>query len=1420
MFGQYNEYRRRGARARSGVSSPLGQSSSLANVLNRARTASSPSSPSSPLHRGRDVSPPLSVQRERARDIVREWEENETRGGLSYNNARATEYDDWEREKDRIHSDSQVQKNRRRGNRSSRNSRDRTVEKKRKKLNHASPSYSPSRRFEDLSTRWSTERLSPNARVSPRVSRSSSRELNRSTHTGEKNVSRRVLSPLQTAHSKIVKREALYDEQRWSDVPVLSKPPKRKNRRRGIPKQKIKKNNVDVSAAEANVSIGIMRNGKQNDECMQFTLVDVANEEDTKTDEIPGNDKLNISSNRNSITRKSRDLNQSSERNKGRKNINFEEKVDGDISSETCISKKPLETRRKERKSTSKHNKLSISHKISRESKLNERSMHKATREKSLSHQEKGRKQESKTKHVRSNGQDSPSLEKSEEPLIVPSQVLSGGGNTNSASSLVYQFPLWQRARKNVTLREMRNSNDHSPLSLNENVPSFTTSPATDSPESPPNPKSNSEEVREDTDFTSSLESMSSPPRALAPRARSRGGSKRFRFDTATVNDGEASTNIVTNGKDAGERTGKTRNSEDEDNIIHPEVTRRESGEAEILAQIAEVEMKEALKDAANASHVAKEVKDLMRAEAEADRPKTAERSEKMREMRRRARMKELAVRSNSDEAREERERRELRKLEREKRRNSDELKRSRERQGRTSEDFCGRKSIDSFRKSLERREKQVNEDESSIGSPFRGAIASQRQRWRGRNRSDSVGSNSEGGVQGVSGIELPPPRQSPTFQRGFSSGSEKKGTPRSAASRSAMRMSPERHLGSERRQEFPLWKRAIDNGAASSRAEERADISGEFDRSCGSFSEEMSGLNGGRLSLSLSLRSQWESRDGGGGGNLASSSSINRLDNAARSGLRSSQNRTTRSKATSSPRGIALNSVGPSRNPSRSKSPFLISQQTPRNVMQITGVAVAAAAAAAASRSPARRSRKRSMSTNSESIMDGSNVFSENSLSLSFSRSQMDEKVAVGMNEQLGGIGTDIKMLDPISNHRRGSRKAGKESNDQNGNDEGKVESERNSDVSTSRASHAVPGLRESLAESINSIKEDEVAIEGSSSYIFGNENEDGDVNEFGVLGRMRRIKLGHSSGGSNTGGSNSESASRSKTGGTLLKMSFSDGPNRWRMGEVIGSGTFGRVFKALNEDTGAIFAVKQMRVDSATEQQAVEIEREISLLKGQSHPNIVAYLGTERRGACLHIFLEYIPGGSISAMLSEFGAFPDSVIRQYTRHIVQGVRYLHGRKIIHRDIKGSNILVSDSGIAKLADFGCSKQMAGIRTNRLDESLKTLRGSIPWMAPEVIRQTGHGRKADIWSIGATVLEMATARHPWPSFENNFSALFHVATANKPPPIPEEVSVEVREFLDLCFQMEPENRASAEKLLQSHFCSETNREEKEEIKLW
>ncbi|XVF38159.1 hypothetical protein REPUB_Repub20aG0076000 [Reevesia pubescens] len=264
---------------------------------------------------------------------------------------------------------------------------------------------------------------------------------------------------------------------------------------------------------------------------------------------------------------------------------------------------------------------------------------------------------------------------------------------------------------------------------------------------------------------------------------------------------------------------------------------------------------------------------------------------------------------------------------------------------------------------------------------------------------------------------------------------------------------------------------------------------------------------------------------------------------------------------------------------------------------------------------------------------------------------------------------------------------------------------------------------------------------------------------------------------------------------------------PIRWRKGELIGCGAFGRVYMGMNLDSGELLAVKQVLIAAnapkeKTQAQIRELEEEVKLLQNLSHLNIVRYLGTAREDDSLNILLEFVPGGSISSLLGKFGSFPESVVRMYTKQLLLGLEYLHKNRIVHRDIKGANILVDNKGCIKLADFGASKKVVELATIN---GAKSMKGTPYWMAPEVILQTGHSFSADIWSVGCTVIEMATGKPPWSQQYQEVAALFHIGTTKSHPPIPEHLSFEAKDFLLKCLQKEPGLRPTASDLLQHPF---------------
>ncbi|KAJ8755645.1 hypothetical protein K2173_022240 [Erythroxylum novogranatense] len=265
---------------------------------------------------------------------------------------------------------------------------------------------------------------------------------------------------------------------------------------------------------------------------------------------------------------------------------------------------------------------------------------------------------------------------------------------------------------------------------------------------------------------------------------------------------------------------------------------------------------------------------------------------------------------------------------------------------------------------------------------------------------------------------------------------------------------------------------------------------------------------------------------------------------------------------------------------------------------------------------------------------------------------------------------------------------------------------------------------------------------------------------------------------------------------------------PVRYRKGELIGCGAFGHVYMGMNLDSGELLAVKQVSIaaNGASRERAQshikELEEEVKLLQNLSHPNIVRYLGTVREEETLNILLEFVPGGSISSLLSKFGPFPEAVVRTYTTQLLLGLEYLHKNGIMHRDIKGANILVDNKGCIKLADFGASKQVVELATV---SGAKSMKGTPYWMAPEVILQTGHSFSADIWSVGCTVIEMATGKPPWSQQYQEVAALFYIGSTKSHPEIPDHLSAEAKDFLLKCLQKEPNMRPDASKLLQHPF---------------
>ncbi|KAH8693148.1 serine-threonine kinase SepH [Talaromyces proteolyticus] len=258
------------------------------------------------------------------------------------------------------------------------------------------------------------------------------------------------------------------------------------------------------------------------------------------------------------------------------------------------------------------------------------------------------------------------------------------------------------------------------------------------------------------------------------------------------------------------------------------------------------------------------------------------------------------------------------------------------------------------------------------------------------------------------------------------------------------------------------------------------------------------------------------------------------------------------------------------------------------------------------------------------------------------------------------------------------------------------------------------------------------------------------------------------------------------------------------FQLGDCLGKGAFGSVYRALNWNTGETVAVKQVRLVDLPKSELRVIMLEIDLLKALDHPNIVKYHGFVKTPDTLNIILEYCENGSLHTISKNFGRFPENLVALYMSQVLQGLLYLHDQGVIHRDIKGANILTTKQGLVKLADFGVAS-----RTTGLHES--SVVGTPYWMAPEVIELSGATTASDIWSLGCTVIELLDGKPPYHKLQP-MPALFRIVNDDHPP-LPQGASPAVKDFLMQCFQKDPNLRVSARKLLKHPWIVNAHRSE-------
>ncbi|XP_018791930.1 PREDICTED: mitogen-activated protein kinase kinase kinase kinase 5 isoform X4 [Bactrocera latifrons] len=253
----------------------------------------------------------------------------------------------------------------------------------------------------------------------------------------------------------------------------------------------------------------------------------------------------------------------------------------------------------------------------------------------------------------------------------------------------------------------------------------------------------------------------------------------------------------------------------------------------------------------------------------------------------------------------------------------------------------------------------------------------------------------------------------------------------------------------------------------------------------------------------------------------------------------------------------------------------------------------------------------------------------------------------------------------------------------------------------------------------------------------------------------------------------------------------------------QKIGSGTYGDVYKAKRIQSNELAAIKVIKLEPTDDIQI--IQQEIIMMRDCRHKNIITYYGSYLRRDKLWICMEYCGGGSLQDIYQVTGPLTEQQIAYMCRETLKGLEYLHTMGKMHRDIKGANILLTEQGDVKLADFGVSAQITATINKR-----KSFIGTPYWMAPEVAaveRKGGYNQLCDIWAVGITAIELAELQPPMFDL-HPMRALFLMSKSGfKPPTLSnkEKWSTTFHNFVKTALTKNPKKRPTAECLLKHPF---------------
>ncbi|XP_011688752.1 PREDICTED: mitogen-activated protein kinase kinase kinase 4 [Wasmannia auropunctata] len=261
------------------------------------------------------------------------------------------------------------------------------------------------------------------------------------------------------------------------------------------------------------------------------------------------------------------------------------------------------------------------------------------------------------------------------------------------------------------------------------------------------------------------------------------------------------------------------------------------------------------------------------------------------------------------------------------------------------------------------------------------------------------------------------------------------------------------------------------------------------------------------------------------------------------------------------------------------------------------------------------------------------------------------------------------------------------------------------------------------------------------------------------------------------------------------------------WQRGIKIGQGRFGKVYTVVNNQTGELLAMKEVQLQPGDHRAIRRVAEELQIFEGIKHQHLVRYYGLEIHREEMLIFMEFCAEGTLESLVAGSGnGLPESLVRKYTHQLLSAVAALHSHGIVHRDIKTANIFLTDEGnCLKLGDFGSAVQIKAHTT--MPGELQGFVGTQAYMAPEVFMKSessGHGRAADIWSVGCCIIEMASGRRPWSDYDSNYQIMFKVGMGETPT-LPKNLSAEGTDLVKKCLQHDPKKRLTVNNLLGHSF---------------